>query len=303
MKRQKSKEIENRKGKSPNTALFLILSVLLVVLVSGCVANFPGIQQASIANPTVTSETQDLVLKAEAVPLEVRSGKKLELFFELDALKDLKDVSFNVTDACLFSGDYAGAFEKQDMKENRTREFKIILAAGNVNFDTNCQVRFRANYSASLIAAQDIIVLSESEFLDEQRSGKINERAAQFVSTDNPLKITVSFSDPQPFEDAVDEFMYIDYSNTGSGDLEKLDSGSVSMTAPNNVKISCDDYITDGNALTLNRDLTFINGNAKKSTCKLTTKAGQPVDSKTLQITANYLYAVDNSINVKIKQK
>lgn len=296
------KEIKNgQKGKTPNSALLLILSILAVVLVSGCVANFPFAQQASLANPTVTSETQDLVLKAEAVPLEVRSGKKLDLYFELDALKDLKDVSFNITDACLFSGNYAGVFEKQDIKENRTRDFKSVLTAGNVNFDTDCQIRFRSNYSASLIAAQDIIVLDDAEFLDEQRTGKIGERVARFSSTDNPLQITISFSSQQPFENDTEEFMYMQY-YAGSG-LEKLSKSSVQFTAPNNVKIVCDDYTAEGNKFVLNRDLVFIDGRAKKSTCKLTTGAQQPVDSKTIQLTANYKYAIDNSINVKIKQK
>ncbi len=301
MKKENGKNIAKRGKKTLNPALLLFL-VALVAAVSGCVSNFPFAQQASIANPTVTSETQDLVLKAEAVPLEVRSGKNLEIFFEIDALKDLKNLSFAVTDACLFSGGTKGP-ENIELNANKTRDFKITLAAGSPGFDTNCQIRFRANYSSILVAAQDIIVLSDSEFLTEQRSGKIGERVAQFASTDNPLKITTSFSEPQPFEDASDEFMYIEYSNTGSGVLEKLEKGSVVMTAPGNVKISCDDYGLNGNKLTLNRDLTFINGRAKKSTCKLTTQALQPADSKTLQLTANYLYAVDNSINVKIKQK
>ncbi len=96
--------------------------------------------------------------------------------------------------------------------------------------------------------------------------------------------------------------MYIEYFVSGSG-LDKLPSGSVQFTAPSNVKMSCDDYKADGNKFTLNRDLNFVSGKAKKSACKLTTNAQQSVDSKTLQITANYLYAIDNSINVKIKPK
>ncbi len=297
------KEIKNRqKSKALNSALLLFL-VLLIIAVSGCVANFPFAQKklVPLIIPTIVSETQDLVLKAEAVPLEARSGKRLDLYFELDALKDLKDVSFSITDTCLFSGDYAGVFEKQDMKENKTRDFKLTLTAGNVNFDTDCQIRFRASYSASLIAAQDIIVLTDAEFLTEQRNGKINERIARFVTTDNPLQITFSFSNPQPFEDKADEFMYINYA-ADSG-LEKLQKGSVQFTAPNNVKIACDDYTAEGNKFTLNRDLVFIGGRAKKSTCKLATNAREPADSKTLQITANYLYTIDNSINVKIKPK
>ncbi len=292
--------MKNSGNKTLNSALLLIL-VLSVVAVSGCIANFPGAQRAQIINPTVTSETQDLVLKAEAVPLEVRSGKRLEIYFELDALKDLKDVSFNITDACLFSGDYAGLFERQDMKENKTRDFKLTLTAGNVDFDTDCRIRFKSNYSASLIAAQDIIVLSESEFLTEQRTGKINERIARFATTDNPLRITFSFSNIQPFENDTEEFMYMQYS-ADSG-MEKLQKGSVRFTAPNNVKITCDDYAAEGNKFTLNRDLAFIDGSAKKSTCKIATNATEPIDSKTIQITANYLYTIDNFINVKIKPK
>lgn len=298
------KEIKKKRGSGRrellNSALLSILAVSLTVLVSGCIANFPFVQQASLANPTVTSETQDLVLKAEAVPLEVRSGKKLDLYFELDALKDLKNISFAVTDSCLFSGD-TGGFENLELKANRSKDFKLSLTAGIMSFDTNCLIRFRASYNATLVAAQDIIVLDDVEFLNEQRTGKINERQPNFASTDNPLQIAFSFSNSQPFENDIDEFMYMDYS-AGSG-LEKLSKGSVQFTSPNNVKIVCDDYTMEGNKFTLNRDLVFIDGRAKKSTCKMTTGAQQPVDSKSLQITANYLYAVDNSINVKIKAK
>lgn len=294
------KEIKNGyKNKTLNSALLLFL-VVLIVVVSGCIANFPFVQQAGIVNPTVVSETQDLVLKAEAVPLEVRSGKKLNMYFEMDALKDLKDLSVTITDICLFSG-YLGGFNTQEFKEGSIKDFKISLTAGKVDFDTNCQIRFRTSYNAIFAAAQDIIVLSESEFLTEQRTGKINERVAQFVSTDNPLQITFSFSNPQPFENDTEEFMHIQYS--ASSGLEKLSKGSVQFTAPNNVKITCDDYTADGNKFTLNRDLVFIDGMAKKSTCKLTTNAQQDADLKTLQITTNYLYKIDNSINVKIKPK
>lgn len=303
LRKEIKKKYGSRRGKSPKTAFLLILSILAVVLVSGCIANFPGVQRAGITNPTVVSETQDLVLKAEAVPLEVRSGKRLEMFFEIDALKDLKEVSFNITDACLFSGDYAGVFEKQDMKENKSRDFKASLTAGGVDFITDCRIRFKTNYSASLVAVQDIIVLSESEFLTEQRTGKISERTAQFASTSNPLQISISFSSPQPFEDKTDEFMYIEYFNAGSGNLEKLGKDSVQFSAPGNVKMSCDDYRSEGGKNILNRDLFFTNNRAKKSTCKLTTQAQEPVDSKTLQLTANYLYAIDNFIDVKIRQK
>lgn len=300
LKRQKNKTGESRRGKSPKTALLLILSILAVVLVSGCIANFPGAQRASIMNPTVTSETQDLILKAEAVPLEVRSGKRLDLYFELDALKDLRNLSFNITDSCLFSGDLGG-FENLELKANRSKDLKLSLIAGIVSFDTDCQVRFKSSFNSTFVAAQDIIVLSESEYLNEQRTGKINERFARFASTDNPLQIIFSFSNTQPFENDTEEFMYMQY-YAGSG-LEKLSKNSVQFTSPNNVKIACDDYTAEGNRFTLNRDLVFIDGMAKKSTCKFATSAQQDVDSKTLQLTANYLYAIDNFINVKIKPK
>ncbi len=294
------KNITKSDGKKAlNSALLLIL-VLLIVAVSGCIANFPFAQQAGILNPTVVSETPDISVKAEAVPLEVRSGKNLALFFEVDALKDLKDVSLNVTDMCLFSGDLKG-LEIPDMKEGRGRSFKETLTAGSVDFDTGCQIRFKANYSASLMATQDIIVLDDAEFLGEQNSGKIGERIPQFVSTSNPLRVSFSFSDPQPFQNGTDEFMYISFSaNAG---LQKLDKGSVQLTMPNNANITCDDYTADGGKLVLNRGLVFTNGDAKKSTCKISAQARQSVDSKTIQLTANYLYAIDNSINVKIMRK
>ncbi len=293
---------ESRRGKNPKTAFLLILSISAVVLVSGCIANFTRTQQAGILNPTATSETQDIVLKAEAVPLEVRSGKKLDLYFELDALKDLRNLSFNIIDNCLFSGD-TGGFENQELKANRSKDFKLTLTSGIVNFDTDCQIRFRASYNTTLLAAQDIIVLDDSEFIRQQRSGAISQNIPRFVSTPSPLQISLSFSEQQPFENNVDEFMYIEYLNTGPGILDKLDADSVQFTMPGNVKITCDDYTAQGNSLVLNRDLTFMNGHAKKSTCKISTQASQPVDFRTMQITVNYNYSIVNSVNVKVKPK
>ncbi len=296
MKKYNTKNIGK---KTTNPALLLIL-VLSVVAVSGCIANFPFAQQAGILNPTVVLETPDISVKAEAVPLEVRSGKNLALFFEVDALKDLKDVSLKVTDTCLFSGNLKG-LEIPDLKEGRGRAFRETLTAGDVDFDTDCQIRFKTKYSASLIASQDIIVLDDAEFLGEQSSGKIAEKIPAFASTSNPLRVSFSFSSPQPFQNNTDEFMYISLSaNAG---LQKLGKGSVRFTTPNNANITCDDYTADGGRLVLDREMVFTNGDAKKSTCKISTQARQAVDSKTIQLTANYLYAIDNSINVKIMRK
>jgi hypothetical protein len=292
---------KNSGKKTLNSALLLLL-VASVVAVSGCIANFGGTQNAEFSILPVITSTQDLILKGEAVPQEVRSGKDLEMAFEIDALRDLRGISFAVTDSCLFSGD-SGTFERQELKANRSTSFRMTMTAGGTDLGIGCRIKFKTAYSSTLLAKQDIIVLDDAEFIDEQRTGGIGAKSPKFDSTSNSLQVSFAFSDPQPFENDVNEFMYIDYSNVGPGILDSLKAGSVQFTAPSNVKMTCDDYAAQGNSFVLNRDLTFMEGRAKKSTCKLLTKANQPSDLETLQITANYNYMIENEFDVKIKPR
>jgi len=54
--------------------------------------------------------------------------------------------------------------------------------------------------------------------------------------------------------------------------------------------------------LQLKRKLNFINKRASPSNCKFTTKASQPMDIKSLSLTASYKYVLDNSISVRVKK-
>ena len=146
----------------------------------------------------------------------------------------------------------------------------------------------------------DIAVLSESEYLQRERTGKTMNIYSG--STENPLKISLSFSSDQPFINETTEYMYINYYNTGRGNINKLEKGSVIIKVPDNIQMTCDDY-EGNNILRLNRDLIFNNKQTKKSTCKIITNAKQLIDSKNLVISSNYKYWFDNSIIVKIKPK
>ncbi len=274
-----------------------IFLLTIVLLVSGCVSF--SANQASLENPTITEETKDVVFMAEAVPLEVKSGKSVDIYFSLDAKNNIYDATVEIYNPCLFTGERYKT-EKMDIRANRSKYWKWRFKAGEVDFKTSCNIGIKTEYSANFSLVQSIAVLTETEYLQNQRTGKTTNTYSG--STKNPLKISLSFSSEQPFLNDTTEYMYINYVNTGVGNIDKLESGSVQIKVPDNIILSCDDY--EGNKIMiLNRDLIFNNKKAKKSTCRIKTNAKQPIDSKTLMITANYKYRFDNSLNIKIKPK
>ena len=73
-----------------------LLAVFVVIFVSGCI-QYSG-QIAQLTNPQISKETIDLILQAETSSDDVKVGGSLNLYFLLEAKKNLYDISLDIFD-------------------------------------------------------------------------------------------------------------------------------------------------------------------------------------------------------------
>jgi hypothetical protein len=284
----------------------LILALFLVLLLSGC-AGLPdllfnsgnvSIQQAGLL--VIDAESPDALVRVDYQP-EIRIGRTENILFDIENKNnfDLDNVVLTIYDSCIFTGDTSNTINK--IKANRSATFSLKLTAGNVSFDRDCNVKFKLSYSTQYSLFQDIVVLSKSEYEQRETAGTLKDIPIQFSSPSSPLRISLSLSGEQPFITGEKYYMSLDYTNAGSGFVE-VNGGDIKITPPSNVNsFACDnDY---DNSLILNKKLTFVSNRASTSTCHFTAFTSQPMDIKSLTITASYKYVLYNSILIKVKRK
>ena len=289
----------------------LLLSIVLVSLCAG-LPEIPFINQpnTTVSNPgtlIIDSESPDLFVSVDTVPNEVKTGRDVSLLFQMTNKNpySLDNINFTIYDPCIFSGDT----EKNiaEIKANSTKTFSLKLTAGDTNFEQTCSLKFRITYDTEYSSYNDIIVLTKDEYEQREMAGTLNNIPIQQSFPSSPFKISLRFSEEQPFMNEENYFMYLDYNNIGGG---VLDVKSVTLSFPSNVKdFSCSDYqqVTGGpypNSFSLKKiPLSFINNRASTSSCSFNTSASQPIDIKSLAITASYKYVLDNSISIRVRLK
>lgn len=283
----------------------IFIGIVGVVLASLCIQ-----QNANVAGVGLTEvmESPDIYLKFESIPTEVKVGRNMTLTYIAQDKQpfDLENLTIDAYDLCLFSGQQR-VLDSIELKSNKTKQVSFKYTANPTNFESDCTLKFRTQYQSTFSLSQDVIVLSESEYYIREQQGTLSNLTASSSSSSNPISLTLTFSENQPFLTGDSFNMYIDYSNTGSGFIDKLEAGSITIRIPANMNVdSCSGYLysstaTGGGTLVLNRDLSFIDNKAPRTTCRVSVTAGQLIDSKTLFLTANYKYALDNSIIVKVR--
>ena len=278
------------------------LLILAIVLVSMCtslpdlsfLSSNSNIQQAE---NLLISEGPDLYITADTIPTEVKAGRNVNVYFELRNKNNfnLNNVKLTVYDPCVFTGDVEKLITQ--IKANSTYKFSVKWTAGSVEFDTNCKVKFRVTYDAQYSLYQDIAVLTQEEYSIRESKGTLSSVPISSSYPASPLKISLSFSDSQPFVSDENYNLLIGYTNTGDGIIE-IGKGDITIKAPSNVKdFSCRGY---DSSLALNTSLNFIRGSAPTSSCSFTATTTQALNTKPLSITAKYKYNIDSSISIKV---
>jgi hypothetical protein len=298
-----------------------IFLLLPIVLASMCTAPLPD-NITSDQGTTVSNE--EIYLNVNALPSSVSSGGQTMLYFQImnNAPYDLTKVKVHVYDTCIFTDDPAdemssemfgrqlaminfcpGCSSNDILKSNHTKTWSWKLTSGETILSRDCQIKFRLNYTGRYSLFRDVGVLSESEYNTRLRDNTLSNIPLSSSSSNGPLKISLEFTETQPFLTGTDNDVEIKYTYTGDGFIA-VKKGSVKITLPPNLEgssSSCRDYDYSSGVLTLNKDLKFIGKEATPSICSLKAKTTQPMEIKALNLEAAYSYYIDSSVLVSVR--
>ena len=282
--------------------------LLLILFTSLCVdlpfdlpaINLPGQNNIGQTDPY-------LELNVQAIPKETVPGRKLTLVFDMTNNNnyDIRNVYVKAYDRCVFTGgeDYfipneGGGSNEGILRPNQTVTWSWEWNTGQTRLEKDCEIKISANYIATYSLSQDIIVMTEDEYLSRQMSGTLYNVPANSQSTKAPFDIELTFPEKQPFLAGTNKYsVYIDYYNRGNGFLTVENSEA-------NIKIT---HATNTGPLecfggTSTENLNFINNKAPRVTCYFDAESiSQPLSIDSMTIEADYTYLVEKSVLVTVK--
>ena len=273
----------------------------LTVLLSGCVQE--GLIKQEFSTQ-VEKNTEDFSYKVEVYPTHVKPGETVKIRFIFEPKKDINDMMVRFFDTCIFSPDYYG--KKISLKKGTPKTLTVSFIAGETSLPKTCRLGFEFSYEANYTKAQDIIVLSYDEYERRSKENSLGEFVPETHEEESPLKISLSFSEEQPFEQGDEISMTIQYSNVGKGTLEIKD---VKIRVPENLHaVSCDDYTIESDrsgrqVLSLSKKLKFYGSSTENSVCRFQIWGSQPVDIKLMEIEGKYIYELEDYITVGVDVK
>jgi len=307
----------------------LLPLLVIIVMASGCIeisGNQSGLMQARISDHSFFIPNDDITVEADVYPTTVIGGKDVSVTFSVTnnmPSESVTDVKIEVYDECLLDIGDEDSKEYDEIKSNVTKGWDWKWTTFETYHKRDCNIGFRTYWSSIHRGTQDIIVLSPTEYDARYAAGTLSDLTAYSSYTENPLKVTISFLDEQPYQNGDDIYMYIDYKYGGLGDIISLESGDVSIKLTDSLSISEGDKVPlpeqpgifkvcsgiylfnqESNELSLNKELKFIDKEAPQTTCVFKAKDSEEViNSDTITFEAKYKYQLDNSLLVRIEPK
>ena len=311
----------------------LLLSLILVLLFSGCVGLPFDIPFFSTEGPKVKELPSDVISIHNITVLpstSVRVKDEFSIYFELlnqDEFKDI-DVGYNLYDTGLCTPDggdpdiSSGSTSNPDWttlspKETRLVEwtFKAPSADDIANIKTTCPIKFKFDFSHNATSEIDVLVIEEDHLRELQRAG----RSTTFTPTVNigrgPIKIYFDFGTSLPIRSDSSIPVYLVVQDKGTGLLRKIESGTFEITFPSDFVLSdldcpffddCSARDSDNNYVCTNdEDISIINKKSLEIRCAgfKTPSTLSPGPEKTyfIKATIDYDYYAIGSVNVEVK--
>ncbi len=177
---------------------------------------------------------------------------------------------------------------------------------------TNCNLRFKTNYSFSAITQIDVGAISDSRLRELQRAGQTPSFSPTQSIGRGPIKISFDFGVPLPVRAATILPVFITVEDKGSGTFSDIPTNGLTIKVPSSfVPVSCDKFAvsneTDPNfpGFTILNNTERIPMIKKKSPavrCSFNLTEGISLE-KTYNLFANMTYAYDliseNSVSIK----
>jgi hypothetical protein len=285
----------------------ILLLIVPVVLVSLC-TQLPSLPFGDMFQDTgsvVESGSPDILVKATSFSSQIKSGRSAQVSFELSNLQqyDLTNVILEVYDHPCFPDDSAKFIQQYaKIRPNQTVSWTWRWNSDPSDIDRACMIKFSVKYTANNYVYQDIAVLPESEYIQKESEGTLNDIPISSSYAKGPLNVYPTFSEPQPFmagppgQVMTGYVMKINYFNTGSG---FFDSTSVTLNIPDNIAVSgCEDFSN----LARTDKIDFIKGKAIPSECDFSTVSVPEMSIRSLGINLVYTYSVYNSFTITVKE-
>jgi len=219
----------------------LFLSLILVVLVSGCI-NFGGGSLATFG-VSETIDNPDMYLKVETSNDDVKAGRTMQVKTIIENKGDttLNDVTITAYDLCLFRGDDKEA-STDELKANRSKEWIWKWVAADTQFETECDIKFLTEYNTTTHNERSVVVLEESEYYARELKQNLDDIPRTSYSSDNSLDISIGFSEEQPFLEGEEVYVYINYNDVGNGILKQIEKGDITIKMSDNLQGECSGY-------------------------------------------------------------
>lgn len=223
------------------TFLPLIASLMLL---SGCV-NLPGAEISDVGllglgEPEYTVP-EEISVAVQAVPGNVRPGRRMEAFFDIDNTGNttLENVRLDDVDNCVFNLQEKEGIDGTNLepldKKSPTWTFE---APENVTMDKRCDMRYRVSYDSTAHALFNVRALSEDEYITREKAGDLAGLSdVRYEKTRTPVEIMAEVSEEQPMIEGESFLVHFHIENKGDGfvDEDGFKPGDIRLSFPGDI--------------------------------------------------------------------
>ena len=288
----------------------IIMSIFLVVLISGC-TGFPGVDHTGagflgFGEPDYT-EHEEISIDVETFPTSVRSGRNMDVVFDLvnSGNTTPENIQLRMVDICSFQG----LTEPDSVDDKLEPGDKTILdfeyQAPEVSMGKRCDMKYRVSYESLAHATFSVNIMDEDEYITRERMGNLAEESnVRYEKTRTPVEIVAEISQEQPILEGDDFLVHIHLENKGDGFVvdNVIEGGDVEMYYPDDILEfgGCQDMDTDDKPIVF-EDMRFRNGRTPRVSCRFSTDSVDLVETATFRMDVDYTYVKDGSFFVNIE--
>jgi len=275
----------------------LFVSLLVVVLASGCVDQIPGLNLnfgSDVITPSrseLTTGTSDVVAieDVRAWPSSLLPEQSVKLFMNIvskdtDPLKPIRNVRIELYDASVFKNpqgqfcnqvytscapDQCGSSFDCTLQASDKKQIIFDLVAPSssdiANIITKATMSWLVRYNYESKTTFDFLMVSEQEILRLQQLGETLSIPVQTVQSAGPIKIDVAtptaFGMISQSGRSPDVFLIFKLRNAGSGFLQEnnIPVDALSVQFPQNIgTVTSDQFSCAGTTCTNNQKILFL---------------------------------------------
>lgn len=287
----------------------IILTLILTLLVSGCVNPFQPKQEVKEKPPDVI-----VIQNMNVLPTPpIIAGDQFSIYFEMVNEEENSEVvaSYYILDDGL-------CVLREEGEVTDSGEFTFVPGqtefiewtfdtpqSSDIGFlTTTCPVRFRVSYGFRAISEIEVNVMDENRYAQLQQSGEFRTFTPTLTIGRGPLKVYMELGATLPIRTGRILPVYVTVEDKGTGLLSEIPANQLRITVPDGFTLdNCGDRFTCvGRECSNNQILTMIKRKSPTIRCSFITPDDIMLE-QTYFITATLYYSYDviKQVDVAIK--